>query len=62
MDYLAIGVVFHSVLHYRLRLFSGAEAPTYLALLPPHVKEPRGQFVWKDKTVVSWVEPLKERF
>ncbi|XP_054264351.1 carbonyl reductase [NADPH] 3-like [Macrosteles quadrilineatus] len=40
----------------------GAEAPTYLALLPPDVKEPRGQFVWKDKTVVSWVEPLKERF
>uniref|UniRef100_A0A1B6M0H7 carbonyl reductase (NADPH) n=1 Tax=Graphocephala atropunctata TaxID=36148 RepID=A0A1B6M0H7_9HEMI len=40
----------------------GADAPTYLALLPPNIPQPRGQYVWKDRTVVSWVEPLKEKF
>ncbi|XP_055948957.1 carbonyl reductase [NADPH] 1-like isoform X2 [Argiope bruennichi] len=33
----------------------GAEAPVYLALLPPDVKSPRGEFVWNDKTVRSWI-------
>jgi len=33
----------------------GAEAPLYLALLPPDVKSPRGCFVWCDKAVVNWV-------
>ncbi|GIY59038.1 carbonyl reductase 1 [Caerostris darwini] len=32
----------------------GAEAPVYLALLPPNVESPRGKFVWNDKTVASW--------
>ncbi|GFT76009.1 carbonyl reductase 1 [Nephila pilipes] len=32
----------------------GAEAPTYLALLPPNVKSPRGEFVWNDKTIRPW--------
>ncbi|XP_023215227.1 carbonyl reductase [NADPH] 1-like [Centruroides sculpturatus] len=32
----------------------GAEAPVYLALLPPNVEKPRGQFVWNDKTIVDW--------
>ncbi|XP_046664314.1 carbonyl reductase [NADPH] 3-like isoform X1 [Homalodisca vitripennis] len=40
----------------------GADAPAYLALLPPNVSQPRGQYVWKDRTIVSWIEPLKERF
>ncbi|GIY08867.1 carbonyl reductase 1 [Caerostris darwini] len=33
----------------------GAEAPVYLALLPPNVETPRGEFVWNDKTVRSWI-------
>ncbi|GIY73899.1 carbonyl reductase 1 [Caerostris extrusa] len=33
----------------------GAEAPVYLALLPPNVETPRGEFVWNDKTVKSWI-------
>lgn len=33
----------------------GSIAPTFLALLPPNVKEPRGGFVWKDKQIVDWV-------
>ncbi|KAG8327978.1 hypothetical protein J6590_006154 [Homalodisca vitripennis] len=40
----------------------GADAPTYLALLPPNVSQPRGQYVWKDRTIVSWIEPLKEKY
>ncbi|KAM7301975.1 carbonyl reductase [NADPH] 1 [Ixodes scapularis] len=32
----------------------GADAPTYLALLPPNVKSPRGEFVWNDRKVVPW--------
>uniref|UniRef100_T1IV60 Uncharacterized protein n=1 Tax=Strigamia maritima TaxID=126957 RepID=T1IV60_STRMM len=32
----------------------GAEAPSYLALLPPDVTEPKGQMVWNDKKVVNW--------
>ncbi|GFX03403.1 carbonyl reductase 1 [Trichonephila clavipes] len=32
----------------------GAEAPAYLALLPPNVKSPRGEFVWNDKTIKNW--------
>ncbi|GIX76445.1 carbonyl reductase 1 [Caerostris extrusa] len=32
----------------------GAEAPVYLALLPPNVESPRGEFVWNDKTVACW--------
>ncbi|CAN7996593.1 unnamed protein product, partial [Ixodes pacificus] len=33
---------------------TGADAPTYLALLPPNVKSPRGEFVWNDRKVVPW--------
>ncbi|KAG8237560.1 hypothetical protein J437_LFUL003282 [Ladona fulva] len=36
----------------------GAVAPTYLALLPSNNDVPKGAFVWKDKTVVSWKKDL----
>ncbi|XP_064456049.1 carbonyl reductase [NADPH] 1-like [Ornithodoros turicata] len=32
----------------------GADAPTYLALLPPNVESPRGEFVWYDRKVTAW--------
>lgn len=34
----------------------GADAPTYLALLPPNIKSPKGEFVWYDRKVVPWDE------
>lgn len=34
----------------------GADAPTYLAMLPPNVKSPKGEFVWNDRTVTPWDE------
>jgi carbonyl reductase 1 len=37
-----------------LTVEEGAVAPLYLALLPPNVDKPRGEFVWRDKTVVDW--------
>ncbi|GFN89748.1 carbonyl reductase [NADPH] 1 [Plakobranchus ocellatus] len=36
-----------------LTIDQGAETPAYLALLPPDVKEPRGQFV-REKKVAKW--------
>ena len=35
--------------------FPGALAPSWLALLPPNVEKPKGEFVWHDKTIVDWV-------
>ncbi|KAB7496479.1 Carbonyl reductase [NADPH] 3 [Armadillidium nasatum] len=32
----------------------GAVCPVYLALLPPNIAEPKGAYLWKDKTVVDW--------
>uniref|UniRef100_A0A646QFS3 carbonyl reductase (NADPH) n=1 Tax=Hemiscolopendra marginata TaxID=943146 RepID=A0A646QFS3_9MYRI len=32
----------------------GAAAPSYAALLPPSVQEPKGQMIWQDKSVVQW--------
>lgn len=37
--------------------FQGADAPTYLALLPPNVKEPRGAMIWFDRSIVDWTKP-----
>lgn len=38
----------------------GAEAPVYAALLPPPHDNggdiPCGQYIWRDKTVVDWVD------
>lgn len=41
-----------------LTIEQGAEAPLYLALLPPDVKSPRGCYVWHNKAVVNWVTRL----
>ena len=38
-----------------LFVYIGAEAPLYLALLPPDVKSPRGCYVWHNKAIVNWV-------
>uniref|UniRef100_A0A023GHC5 carbonyl reductase (NADPH) n=1 Tax=Amblyomma triste TaxID=251400 RepID=A0A023GHC5_AMBTT len=32
----------------------GADAPTYLAMLPPNINSPKGEFVWNDRTVTPW--------
>ncbi|XP_045131876.1 carbonyl reductase [NADPH] 3-like [Portunus trituberculatus] len=32
----------------------GAACPAYLALLPPNISEPRGAYLWHDKSVVDW--------
>ncbi|XP_077555237.1 carbonyl reductase [NADPH] 1-like [Haemaphysalis longicornis] len=32
----------------------GADAPTYLALLPPGIESPKGEFVWQDRKVTPW--------
>ncbi|CAM1295027.1 Uncharacterised protein g1163 [Pycnogonum litorale] len=33
----------------------GADAPVYLALLPEYVKEPKGDFVWNDRSIYAWM-------
>jgi len=38
-----------------LTIEEGAVAPSYLALLPPNISEPKGAYIWKDKTPVDWV-------
>ncbi|KAK7072778.1 hypothetical protein SK128_004133 [Halocaridina rubra] len=38
-----------------LTIEQGAVSPSYLALLPPNVKEPKGAYLWYDKQVVDWV-------
>lgn len=32
----------------------GAVCPVYLALLPPNISEPKGGYLWHDKTIVDW--------
>uniref|UniRef100_A0A023GK08 carbonyl reductase (NADPH) n=1 Tax=Amblyomma triste TaxID=251400 RepID=A0A023GK08_AMBTT len=32
----------------------GADAPTYLAMLPPNINSPKGEFVWNDRTITPW--------
>lgn len=34
----------------------GADAPTYLALLPPDIDSPKGEFVWNDRKITPWDE------
>ena len=36
-------------------LFTGAMAPSWLALLPENVEEPKGAYVWFDKRIIDWV-------
>jgi len=33
----------------------GALAPCWLALLPPNVDKPKGDFVWHDQQIIDWV-------
>ncbi|XP_076327454.1 carbonyl reductase [NADPH] 1-like [Tachypleus tridentatus] len=33
----------------------GAEPIVYAALLPPNIKSPKGEYIWEDSKVVSWV-------
>ncbi|XP_077514207.1 carbonyl reductase [NADPH] 1-like isoform X2 [Amblyomma americanum] len=35
-------------------ILTGVDAPTYLALLPPNIDSPKGQFVWNDRTITPW--------
>lgn len=37
-----------------LTIEQGADAPSYLALLPPNVREPVGSMVWFDRKIVDW--------
>lgn len=40
-----------------LTIDEGAEAPVWLALLPPNdPKNPMGNYVWCDKTIVAWIK------
>lgn len=39
-----------------LTIEQGAVAPSYLALLPPNIKEPKGAYLWYEKQVVDWVK------
>ncbi|KAL1437126.1 hypothetical protein MTO96_049117 [Rhipicephalus appendiculatus] len=32
----------------------GADAATYLALLPPNIETPKGEFVWHDRAITPW--------
>merc|ERR1712136_94312 len=44
-----------------LSTIEGAVAPTWLALLPKNVEEPRGGYVWLDKQIVDWIHgPMPE--
>jgi len=38
-----------------LTIEEGAVAPSYLALLPPNITEPKGAYLWYKKQVVDWV-------
>ena len=37
-------------------MIAGAVAPSWLALLPPEVKGPKGAYVWHDKQIVDVVD------
>ncbi|CAG2119227.1 unnamed protein product [Medioppia subpectinata] len=37
-----------------LTVEQGADAPSYLALLPPNCEEPIGAMVWLDRRIVDW--------
>lgn len=40
-----------------LTIEEGAACPSYLALLPPNISEPKGAYLWHDKRVVDWTGP-----
>lgn len=35
--------------------WTGANAPSWLALLPHDTKDIKGAYVWHDKTIVDWI-------
>ncbi|KAG0716487.1 Carbonyl reductase [NADPH] 3 [Chionoecetes opilio] len=37
-----------------LSIEQGAVCPSHLALLPPDITEPKGAYLWHDKSVVDW--------
>ncbi|XP_065208817.1 carbonyl reductase [NADPH] 3-like [Planococcus citri] len=39
----------------------GAVAPLYAALLPENLTQPKGAFIWKNKDIVDWSEPVCEK-
>jgi len=46
-----------------LTVEQGSVASVYLALLPPNITSPRGDFIWHDKTIVDWVNgPTPSRY
>ena len=46
-----------------LTIDEGAVAPVWAALLPPNVESPRGGYIWRDTTVVDWVNgPLPGQY
>ncbi|XP_014276614.1 carbonyl reductase [NADPH] 3 [Halyomorpha halys] len=38
-----------------LTIEEGADAPTYLALLPPLSESPKGDYIWFNREIVDWV-------
>ena len=36
-------------------LYTGAAAPSWLAMLPKNADEPKGAYVWFNKEIVDWV-------
>ncbi len=53
---ISINKLLSALLICGMLLCIGAVAPSWLALLPPNVQEPKGLFVWCDKTIVDWVK------
>lgn len=49
--YMYYGECLMSILNF----IPGADAPTYLALLPPKVESPRGDYVWFNREIIDWV-------
>jgi len=42
-------------------LYTGAAAPSWLAMLPKNADEPKGAYVWFNKEIVDWVNgPVPE--
>uniref|UniRef100_A0A1B6M714 carbonyl reductase (NADPH) n=1 Tax=Graphocephala atropunctata TaxID=36148 RepID=A0A1B6M714_9HEMI len=41
-----------------LTIEQGADAPVHMALWPVEENAPRGQYVWYDRKIVSWTEPI----
>ncbi|BET02280.1 KR domain [Nesidiocoris tenuis] len=39
-----------------LTVEQGADAATYLALLPPEIQSPKGDYVWYTREIVDWVK------